>query len=242
MQRLAGEGKEFVTANEVKLSSAVRRSSLVDEAYAAIRALIIDGSIPPGSRMTVRPISEQLGLSATPIKTALMALAGDGVLVSKLHRGYFVPEISIDDMREIYEMREALDRLAGRLVATSAKHAAIAAELRVNCEEQRRFLENNDVDGYRRSDIDFHHNLWLLCGNDRLRRTGEQLMDQMRLGNSISARLPGRVAVSLREHLAIVEAIEQGDSQRAESAASAHINSAKSTFMESVPSLVDSWG
>ncbi|MHB1171756.1 MAG: GntR family transcriptional regulator [Lacisediminihabitans sp.] len=221
--------------DEVRVSTAVRRVSLVDEAYTAIRAMIIDGKIPPGSRMTVRPIADQLDLSATPIKAALVTLEREGVLVSKLHRGFFVPELSIDDMREIYEMREALDRLAGRRAAASAEHAAIAMQLRANCEEQRGFLESNDVDEYRRSDIDFHRNLWSLCGNNRLLRMAEQLMDQMKLGNSLSARLPGRVTLSLSEHLAIVEAIEQGDIERAESAAGEHINSVRRTFMESIP-------
>lgn len=224
-------------AGEVNLSTAVHRSSLVDEAYTAIRAMIVEGKIPPGSRMTVRPIADQLELSATPIKAALVSLELEGVLVSKLHRGYFVPELSIDDMREIYEMREALDLLAGRRAAASPDHADIAAQLRADCEEQRGFLESNDVDGYRNRDLEFHRNLWILCGHKRLRRTAEQLMGQMRLGNSLSARLPGRVALSLSEHLAIVDAIEQGDIERAESAARDHIKSVLRTFMESIPNV-----
>lgn len=195
--------------------------------------MIIDGRIPPGTRMTVRPIADQLGLSATPVKSALLTLEREGVLTSELHRGYFVPELSINDMREIYEMRGALDRLAGHRAAASVKHAAIAMELRANCKEQRAFLEVNDVDGYRRSDINFHRNLWMLCGNSRLRRTAEQLVDQMKLGNSLLARLPGRVAASLNEHLAIVDAIGQGDIEQAESAAHAHINSVWTSFLES---------
>jgi DNA-binding GntR family transcriptional regulator len=212
----------------------VRRFSLTQEAYAAIRTMIIDGEIPPGSKITVRPIVERLGLSATPVKAALMTLEREGVLESRLHRGFFVPELCVGDMREIYEMREALDRLAGQLSASLPNHLAIAAELRANCEEQRQYLETGDVDGYRRIDLDFHRNLWALCGNSRLQRTGEQLMDQMRLGNSLSARLPGRVTLSLTEHLFIVEAIEQGAIEQAGSAAAEHIASVRKTFMASV--------
>jgi DNA-binding GntR family transcriptional regulator len=220
--------------SEVSSPEAVRRFSLTQEAYAAIRTMIIAGEMPPGSRITVRPIVERLGLSATPVKAALMTLEREGVLESKLHRGFFVPELRVDDMREIYEMREALDRLAGQLAASSPNHLAIAAELRAKCEEQRRYLEIGDVDGYRRTDLEFHHSLWALCGNSRLQRTGEQLMDQMRLGNSLSARLPGRVTLSLTEHLVIVEAIEQGAIERAASAATEHIISVRKTFMDSV--------
>jgi len=221
-------------ADDLNSTTEVHRPSLVDEAYTAIRAMIIDGDIPPGSRMTVRPIADQLSLSATPVKAALVTLQREGVLVSKLHRGFFVPQLSTGDMLEIYEMREALDRLASRRAATSPSHAAIGSQLRRDCDEQSAFLDADDVDGYRRSDLEFHRNLWILCGNNRLRRTAEELMGQMKLGNSLSARLPGRVALSLREHLAIVDAVERGDSAGAESAARHHIDSVQKTFLESM--------
>jgi len=228
------KGVEKLVVDDLGRTTETRRSSLVDEAYTAIRAMIVDGEIPPGSRMTVRPIADRLSLSATPIKAALVTLQREGVLVSKLHRGFFVPELSMDDMLEIYEMREALDRLASRRAATSPNHVRIASQLRANCDEQSAFLHANDVDGYRRSDLDFHRNLWILCGNNRLRRTAEELMGQMKLGNSLSARLPGRVSLSLKEHLAIVDGVEQGNSEGAESAAREHISSVQQTFLESM--------
>jgi DNA-binding GntR family transcriptional regulator len=214
-------------------SEAAHRSSLTMEAYASIRAMIIAGDMPPGSRVTVRPIVERLELSATPVKAALITLEREGVLESKLHRGFFVPALSVDDLREIYEMREALDRLAGQLAAASSEHVEIAATLKANCVEQRKYLKSGDVDGYRRMDLDFHHNLWAMCGNSRLRRTGEQLMDQMRLVNSVSARLPGRVERSLAEHLIIVDAIADGAVKRAGSAAAKHVKSVLKTFLDS---------
>ena len=221
--------------NEVAVVSQRERSSLVDAAYDAIRTMIIEGHIPPGSRVTMRPITDELALSATPVKAALAALEREGVLIAKLHRGYFVPQLSIHDMREIYEMREALDWLAGRRAALSTNHVQIAEELRTQCEAQREFLEHADVDGYRESDIGFHRSLWVLCGNARVRRTAEELMGQIKLGNSLSARLPGRVASSLAEHLAIVEAIEAGNVEAVEHATRDHIRSVQSTLMASIP-------
>lgn len=212
-----------------------QRSSLVDEAYAAIRASIVEGRIPPGARVTIRPIADQLSLSSTPIKAALVRLEREGVLVSRLHRGFFVPELSIEDMREIYELREALDCMAGRRAALSETHSDIAKTLAANVEGQRERLERGDLDGYREEDIEFHRGLWVLCGNQRLRRTAEGLMDQMRLGNSVSARLPGRVETSLAEHLAITEAIAKGDADAAERATRQHVVSARNTLEQSLP-------
>ena len=221
--------------NEVGVAPQKQRSSLVDEAYDAIRTMIVEGHIPPGSRVTVRPIADELALSATPVKAALAALEREGVLIAKLHRGYFVPALSIHDMREIYEMREALDWMAGRRAALSTDHVQIASELHAQCATQREFLDHGDVDGYRQSDIGFHRSLWVLCGNARLRRTAEELMGQMKLGNSLSARLPGRVATSLAEHLAIVEAIKAGNVDAVEQATRDHIRSVQRTLIASIP-------
>jgi DNA-binding GntR family transcriptional regulator len=180
--------------------------------------------------VTVRPIADRLGLSATPIKAALVTLEREGMLVSELHRGYFVPKLSINDMLEIYELRESLDCIASRRVASAPNHAQLAETLRQDRREQQKCLERGDLDGYRRGDLEFHRDLWILCGNDRLRRTGEELLGQMKLGNAIMARLPGRVSVSLVEHHTIIDAIADGDAERAEAAARAHITSVRTSF------------
>lgn len=213
-----------------------QRISVTQEAYVAIRSMLIAGDIPPGSRVTVRPLVEKLQLSATPVKAALITLEREGVLESKLHRGFFVPELSLDDLQEIFEMREALDRLACERVAKADNHVEIAAQLRSDCEKQRGYLEAGDVDAYRSMDLTFHHNLWTQSGNRRLQRTGEQLLDQMRLGNALSARQPGRVELSLREHVLIVDAIDAGDAERAASMAAQHIQSVRATLVESAGS------
>lgn len=215
-------------------SEAVRRVSVTQEAYAAIRLMLLSGELPPGSRVTVRPIVEKLGLSATPVKGALINLEREGVLELKANRGFFVPELGEHDLREIFQLRGALDRLAGSLAAESDDHEKIAERLRAECEVQRQHLDTGDVDAYRRADLEFHRNVWKLSGNSRLQRTGEQLMDQMRLSNSVSARQPGRVMRSLTEHLVLVDAIAAGDAERAGEAAITHINSVAMTFFDAL--------
>jgi DNA-binding transcriptional MocR family regulator len=71
------------------------RTSLAEEAYEAIRGMILDGRLVPGSRVTVRPIASALDLSPTPIKAALVRLEREGVLESRLNRGFFVPTLRV---------------------------------------------------------------------------------------------------------------------------------------------------
>lgn len=210
--------------------SPLSRSSLADGAYADIRARILDGRIAPGSRVTVRPIADRLGLSATPIKAALVRLEREGLIASQLHRGFFVPDFGDGDMSEIYQLREALDGMAAALAASFADGAERAVELARLCAEQAEKLSAGDIDGYRRLDIAFHLALWQAGGNSRILRAGEPLLDQMLLSNALSARQPGRGEASLGEHRAIVDAIERGDAAAAELHAREHIRRSQRSF------------
>jgi DNA-binding GntR family transcriptional regulator len=171
----------------------------------------------------VRPIASALDLSPTPIKVALVRLEREGVLEERPNRGYFVPTLNREDMRDIYDMREGLDSVAVRRAAQSEQRSRIAAVLRRSCERQQACLREGDIDGFRVEDLHFHQILWALSGNDRVRKAGESLQDQMTLGNAVSARRPGRGGQAISEHLAIVEAISVGDCERAEKAARYHI-------------------
>lgn len=210
--------------------AALVRSSLAEGAYADIRARILDGRIPPGSRVTVRPIADRLGLSATPIKAALVRLEREGLIAAHLHRGFFVPDLGDADMSEIYELREALDSMAAALAAARAGAEDRAAGLARLCAEQEQHLAVRDIDGYRRSDVDFHRALWAASGNSRLLRAGEPLLDQMLLSNALSARQPGRADDSLGEHRAIVDAIRSGDADAAAERARDHIRRSHESF------------
>ena len=211
------------------------RSGLVDEAYAAIRARILDGRIPPGSRVTVRPLADKLDLSATPIKGALVALEREGIISSRLHKGFFVPELGADDMREIYDMREALDVVSAERAAASVT-ATRARKLLNFCAKQEALIGAADIDGYRELDLEFHRSLWALSGNSRIEKAGGSLLDQMRLGNALTASLPGRAATAVTEHLAIAQAIAEQNVRVAGVAAKDHIRHAREAFEETLTS------
>ncbi|MFE7123566.1 GntR family transcriptional regulator [Streptomyces sp. NPDC057617] len=204
----------------------VPRNTLLNAAYDYLRAAIIEGSLTPGSRVTVRPLSEQLGLSPTPIKAALAALQREGFLVAVPHRGYFVPEATTDDLLELYELREALDGIAARRAAGAPDHDRIAAQLGHLLEKQRKAIEANNLHSYGELDLAFHRLIWEGSGNRRLIPIAENLIAQVRLGNRLSARAPGRLPVAIDEHEAILEAIRKGDPRAAERHIRRHVHEA----------------
>ncbi len=145
-------------------------------------------------------MTEKLGLSPTPIKTALAALEREGFLIAVPHRGYFVPEAGTDDLLELYELREAVDGLAARRTAVAPDHDQIATQLRQLLAEQREAIEANNLNRYGELDLEFHRLIWEGSGSRRLIPIAENLIAQVRLGNRLSARAPGRLSVACDEH------------------------------------------
>ena len=204
----------------------IRRATYVQDAYAAIRSAIIEGRLPPGHKVTVRPLAEELGLSPTPIKGALAALEREGFLVAVPHRGYFIPDVSTNDMNEIYELREVLDGIAARRSAAAETHTELAKELKGLLARQHACVTRGDLAGYSDLDVTFHQAILTASGNARLSQVAGNLLGQLRLGRIASTQVPGQVTRSLAGHAEIIAAIGAGDGNAAEDAGRDHVRSA----------------
>lgn len=201
----------------------IARHTYAQAAYDAIRAKILGGDLPPGSKVVVRILAEDLGLSPTPIKAALSALEREGFLTAIPHRGFYVSQVSARDMREIYELREVLDGIAARNAASGTRHGPLAVRLAELLDEQRQRVEQGDLTGYSDLDVEFHRAVWDAAGNTRLRQVAGNLLAQVRFGSGSSSRLPGRLPDALHEHAAILAAIETGDADTAEREVRHHV-------------------
>lgn len=213
-------------------SSPVRGNSYVEVAYGHLRRLIVAGELAPGTRVTVQPLTEELGLSPTPIRTALAALERQGLLVAHEHRGYFVPQLSLEDILEIYEIREVIDSVASRRVAQLKSRGAIVSTLEDLLEQQRHAVAAGDISAYRDLDLAFHKTIWQGSGNHRLLSLAENLLGQVRIGNNVSSRVPGRVDIALEEHSLIVDALREGSATDAERVTRAHVREASKALAD----------
>lgn len=201
------------------------------DAYTAIRGLILDSTMSPGSKIIVRVLSERLGLSPTPVKAALNALEREGFVTAIPHRGFYVSEVSAGDMKEIYELREVLDGIAARKAAASMQRQKLSARLAKLLDRQERLVENPDGSiGYSDLDMEFHHAILDVAGNTRLHQVANNLVAQVRIGSGGSSQLPGRLPTALHEHSAIIEAIESGDPVAAEREARHHVRLAGEAY------------
>ncbi len=197
-------------------------SGLVRSAYEAVREAVLERSLLPGERVTVRPFTERLGISPTPVKAALAILEREGFLVARKHAGYFVAELTVTDMRDIYELRSAVDSLAARDVACT-RPPELIARLRELVDGQRTALDKGDVESYAALDREFHALIWQGSSNRRLMGIADLLGAQLRLGHSLTVAVPGRPQAGLDEHTEILDALSSGDTSAAEHATRRHV-------------------
>jgi DNA-binding GntR family transcriptional regulator len=113
----------FTRTTQSASGGPVNRST---EVYEELRQAIVEGAIRPNERLIEIELAEKLGVSRTPVRESMLRLAGDGLIVSH-RRGWVVREHSTDEIREVYEIRAALEGFAAGLAAQRASDAELKA-------------------------------------------------------------------------------------------------------------------
>lgn len=195
-------------------------SGLAGHAYQQMRQAILKGEHPPGAVLFESHLAEKLGMSRTPIREALQVLARDGFVEIVPNRGYFVPRMSLSDIRELYELRESLEGFATRCATLRVTNAEIE-ELGVLFEKYERA---QTWEAWVEVGTEFHNRITSLARNKRLTTFLDSLNAQISMTRQTQLRdVQGRREESVEEHRAILDAIKQRDPDAAEKHARAHV-------------------
>ena len=203
------------TPSDGASASSARRSGLKQQAYAELKRQIVAGELPSGSVQSVRQLATRLEMSKTPVHAAIERLEADGLVTLAPQQGVVVREMSIQDIINHYEIRQALEpyvlrRISGRLTASQI------GQLQENLEEVRRCASAKDSAALMKADTEFHQLLCGFVGNDEITRVMQQLRDKVqRVVFRVAEQFPERVTETYEEHRAIVEAIVAGDAEKA---------------------------
>jgi DNA-binding GntR family transcriptional regulator len=205
------------------------RHSLRDQAIEILREAIIRGEIRPGSRINEAELAERLGISRGPLREAIQRVGAEGLIEFQRNRGAFVRELGLDDVRLIYEVRQALEGAAARRVARQASTGDIAS-LRRHLTEAGQVIRSHttssgdtETPSMLRSAQSFHVMLLHMCGNPYLQRSGIDIHVQLRVARLRSDHSPEEALQVVREHRAIVTAIGKRDEAAAAEAMSEHL-------------------
>lgn len=149
---------------------AIARSTLPQVAAERLRALIIEGVLEPGARLNERELSEQLGVSRTPLREAFRLLAAEGLLLQMPNRGVQVVALSPEDVRHAFEVMGSLEGLAGELAASRVTDADLG-ELRVLQDDLESAHRRLDLPAYYRVNRAIHDRLNSIAANPVLAQT-----------------------------------------------------------------------
>lgn len=193
-----------------------------------LRRQIIDGTYPPGAHLVEDRLAQELGVSRNPVREALRVLEAEGFVDMIPRRGAVVATLSDEEVRDIFEVRMALEALAARLAARHADPEGVAM-LREVLAQAAKALEADDAGALTDLNAAFHEHLLEQSGNGYLRDVMLQLRGQMKW---IFSRTAGRTRGqhSLDEHEQLATAIEAGDEERAAALALEHVRAASSSY------------
>ena len=190
--------------------------------YDVLRAAIVQGDIAPNARLVESDISTTFQMSRGAVRTALIRLEQEGLVIREPHRGARVRHVSDDEAVEILQARAVLEGLAVRQTAERIDDAGVA-RLRAILARQRELLEFGDLLGASDANADLHAALLELSGHGTAQRLIRALNSQSVRYQYRTILIPGRSAASVAEHAAIVEAVVAGHPDDAENAMRSHL-------------------
>jgi len=211
-----------------------RRTTLADDVYESVRALVMDHAVAPGARINIDALARRLEVSPTPVREALARLESDGLVRKRPLVGYTAaPLLSRTEFDELVEMRLILETEAARRTAerVAERTSGEPVDGPVDLAELRREAELPDpvpgtegfaaIAAFTAQDARFHHLLAQRSGNRMLHEAVVRLRAHLHL---FRLHFPSaHHGTSGREHLRIVDAVATGDPDAAGSAMRAHL-------------------
>jgi DNA-binding GntR family transcriptional regulator len=194
-------------------------------AYRALWTAIVSGHIEPGVQLRPDTIAEQLDISTTPVREALHRMEGDGLVMKLPYRGWFVREFTEQEVRELYEMRAALESFSVRLACERINEEELSW-LREHQSVGEAALKTGDMEAYRIYNRDLHAAIMDAARNAYLSSAMGQLSLQSQVLVARTIRLVGRPSRAIEEHRELIDLIAARQDRAAQELMERHILSA----------------
>jgi DNA-binding GntR family transcriptional regulator len=186
-----------------------------------LRRAIVGGELRPGGRVTQDEVAERVGVSIAPVREALRVLEQEGQLTYLPRRGYFVTELRIGDLEEIYELRRVLEERAVRAAVPRVDEDAVA-RMTIAARECADAAEVADVAAELAANRRFHFAIFEPADQPYLMRLIRLLWDATEAYRAMYYNAPAERRASLDAHDRIVAAVRAGDADRLVAEQDAH--------------------
>ncbi len=210
-----------------------RRQSLKESAYERLKQMIVDGGIEAGSLISERQLGKALGVSGSPVRSAIERLKAEGLVSVSPQRGTVVRELSFTEIADQFEFRSVIESyIAGRLAGNINDVQVAQLKCHLAKQESAALAPDADVMLNVELDAEFHLLLCEFLGNSEMMTSLLRIRDRMKQAIlRVNWRHEERLPDSFREHVAIAEAILNGDGASAEEEMRKHLKYGKSFLL-----------
>lgn len=192
---------------------------------------ILNGRYQPGESLVEKKLSDELGVSRTPIREAIRQLELEGLVQSFPNRGVVVTGISAKDIEDIYTIRMMIEGLAARWAAEKITDVELS-ELKEAIEFEEFYTLKNDAEHLLKFDSRFHEIIFRACKSKPLMHTLSTFHHYVQKARCLSLRSPDRAKMVLEEHRAIYKAIMDRNPEMAEKLTIEHVRNASVNMMK----------
>ena len=205
--------------------------SLIQQVYEELRRQILEGELPPGSRLTETKLAEIFNTSRTPVREALAQLKNEGLVCHKPGTGLVVSEVSIEDIEELMGIRRVLEEYAlDQALDNMTEADLLQLELFIN--QSKYYLEKNDIDAVFEHNTKFHDYILEKSCNKRLQTILGSLMDAILRFRIMTLHYPGNSQASIKRHERLVQAMRDGDRDLAKQIIAEDVTVGKGILLE----------
>ncbi|EFL37748.1 MULTISPECIES: GntR family transcriptional regulator [Streptomyces] len=207
------------------------QTHLRDQVADALRAALIAGELRPGVVYSAPTLAAELGVSATPVREAMLDLAREGLVEAVRNKGFRVTEMTEQDLDEFTEIRTLIEvPTVGRVAATAAVEQL--ESLRPLAQRIVTAAQEHDVLKYLEADHRFHLELLALAGNRHLVEVVSDLRKRSRLFGLGSLNETGRLVASAQEHVELLDLMVAGRIREAEECMRRHLAHVRSLWAD----------
>ena len=206
---------------------------LRDVVFNTLRQAILRGELEPGERLMEIALAQKLGVSRTPIREAIRKLELEGLVVMVPRKGAEVADITEKDLRDVLEVRTALEALSIELAIKNMTDEDFEA-LRMANEDFRALSDGNELMKLAEADVAFHEIIYIATNNNRLIQIINNLREQMyryRLEYIKDASARPRL---IEEHQEIIDAMLAKDVERAKAAITRHVENQEENVLQTI--------
>lgn len=208
------------------------KPSLKEKAYQSLKLSILSGEHPVGALLTERALAEKLGMSRTPVRSAIERLESEGYLHCTPNKGILIGDLSLKQVIDFFDLRNALEPYVAGKIAASPVQNDEAVWFTANLEEQESCLGQQDFIHFTELDSAFHRRLFKLYGNQEMIQTMNHLQDKLfRIALNVLKKDNARIHQSILDHRNIWKAIMAGNPELAASELRQHLEYGKKILM-----------